>query len=250
MSKTRVIARLDIKNNHVIKGIQLEGLRKIGDPHGLALHYYQQGADEIFFMDAVASLYDRNTLHSIIERACKEVFIPLTVGGGIRTLSDIHKCLESGADKIAINTQALKDPHLITEGSRLFGSQCIVGSIESKRRHDDWECYTANGREPSGKKVIDWALELQERGAGEIFLTSVDRDGTQSGFEKDLIETVAETLTVPLVISGGAGNLSHFDSLKDLPYGGVALGSILHYNLSSVAAIKKTLQDLGHRVRT
>ena len=179
MNKIRVIERIDVKNEFAIKGIHLEGLRKIGNPNDMACSYYNDGIDEIIFMDAVAAYYDRNSLSELIKEACKNVFIPITVGGGIRTIDDIKIALKSGADKVAINTKAVKDPIFILQSSKIFGSQCIVSSIEAKLIQDKkWEVYVINGREPTGKDVIQWSKYVEELGAGEIMLTSIDKEGT------------------------------------------------------------------------
>ena len=183
MSKLRVIARIDVKNEFVIKGIHLEGLRKVGDPNEFALNYYHQGIDEIIFMDAVAAYYDRNSLSHIIEKACQDVFVPITVGGGLRTIEDIQTSLNHGADKVAINTQAVREPDFFREASRIFGSQCIVASIVAKRISENkWEIYTDNGREPTGLDAVEWTKQVQDLGVGEIVLTSIDADGTKKGF--------------------------------------------------------------------
>lgn len=245
-----MISRIDIKNEHVIKGIQFDGLRKLGDPNRFAKKYYEQGIDEIVFMDAVASLYDRNNLSHIIRQACKEIFVPITVGGGIRTVKDIENALNSGADKVAINTQAIKNPDFIRQASRIFGSQCIVGSIEAKKNENGWESYIDNGRDKTGKNILDWVCELQELGAGEILLTSVDRDGLQKGFDTKLINKVSSKISIPLIISGGAGNLTHItDVCKEASFDGIALGSVLHYDKLSVEQIKKTMMKENIRVR-
>ena len=193
MLNRRIIARIDVKNEFVIKGIHLEGLRKVGDPNTLALNYYDQGVDEIIFMDAVASYYDRNNLSEILEAACNDIFVPITLGGGIRTIQDIRNALNSGADKVAINTQAIKDPEFINKASKIFGSQCLVGSIESKLIGDkSWEAYYDNGREPSGLDVVSWAEELEARGIGELMITSIDYEGTKKGFDVRLLSLINE----------------------------------------------------------
>lgn len=247
----RIIARLDIKNEHVIKGIQLEGLRKVGIPHTLASQYYEQGIDEIVFMDAVASYYDRNSLHGIIKEACKDIFVPLTVGGGIRTLDNIQEVLDSGADKVAINTQAIKNPEFIKEAATRFGSQCIVLSIVAKKTADNtWEAYTDNGREPSGIDVLVWAKEVEALGAGEIMLTSIDKEGTKKGFDEELCALVSKAVSIPIIASGGAGNTIHtLDVLKNTNIDGIALASILHYNIASVANLKEYLYGNAIKVR-
>jgi cyclase len=250
MIKKRIIARLDIKNNYVIKGINLEGLRKVGEPINLAKSYYDQGIDEIVFMDAVASLYDRNNLLNIIELACKDVFIPITIGGGIRSINDIDFALKAGADKITINTQAIKNPNFIKDASRIYGSQCIVGSIEAKKRGNSWEAYINYGREQTGVDVVDWACKLEDLGIGELLITSVDKEGTKKGFELDLIDQICNKLNIPVIVSGGAGNLKQITELLKLDrVSGVALASILHYNISDVNEIKRTLNTEGILVR-
>jgi cyclase len=251
MQKLRLIARLDIKNENVIKGIHLEGLRKIGDPIDVAKKYYQQGIDEVIFMDAVASLYGRNNLFHIIEAACKEVFIPITIGGGIRNVSDIEMALNSGADKIAINTHAIKNPALIMEASRIYGSQCIVGSIEAMKKSDNrWEAYTDNGREETGIDAIEWAKELENLGAGELIITSINQEGTNKGFDIELIKKISENVTIPVIASGGAGKIGHInDVVNHTEVGAVAIASLLHYNIHNVEEIKTVLHQTGINIR-
>lgn len=240
----RVIARLDVKNNYVIKGIQLEGLRKIGNPLELAKKYSEQGADEIIFMDAVASLYGRNNLFHIINKACEEVFIPITIGGGIRTLNDIEQALKSGADKIALNTTAIKNPEFIKEASRIYGSQCIVGSIEAKAKGDHWEAYVDNGREETGLNALDWAMRLEDLGVGEIMITSIDRDGTKKGFDEALISRINSIVHVPVIASGGAGKSEDLKGINELCNGDLsaaAFATVLHYNLETILSLKNEL---------
>ncbi len=245
MKKIRLIARIDVKNEFAIKGIHLEGLRKVGDPNDLAKNYYESGIDEIIFMDAVAAYYDRNSLSHIIEKACADVFVPITVGGGIRTIEDIQTALNSGADKVAINTQLIRDPDFLKEASMTFGSQCIVASIDAKKVGDrSWEAYIDNGREPTGKDVVKWAQEVQFLGAGEIMLTSIDAEGTRKGFDCELNDEVAKVVSIPLISSGGAGNSNQVVELtRKAKVDAVALASILHYNVESVGAIKKNLMQ-------
>lgn len=250
MEKLRLIARLDVKNEFLIKGVHMEGLRKIGDPIERARKYYEDGADEILFMDAVASLYDRNNLFHIIEKACEHVFVPITIGGGLRTIEDISKALHSGADKIALNTAAVKNPAFITEASRIFGSQCIIGSIEAKKKDNSWEAYVDSGREETGLDAIAWARELERLGCGEIMVTSVDRDGTKLGFDLDLITRINENIRVPLIASGGAGSVKHFiDVASRTPVGALATATLLHYNLTTVQEIKNEFNTNGIKVR-
>ncbi len=250
MNKTRLIARLDVKNEFVIKGIHLEGLRKIGDPVLLAQKYYEAGIDEIIFMDSVASLYGRNNLFNIIDKACKEVFIPITIGGGIRTIQDIELALKSGADKITLNTQAIKNPDIIRKASRIYGSQCIVGSIEAKQKGNSWEAYIDNGREQTGIDAIEWAVKLEDMGIGELFITSIDMEGTKKGFENELVSKICEKVNLPVIISGGAGIPKHIsDVAKHKGISAVAVASVLHYNLFNVKQIKNDMQHEGISVR-
>ena len=240
----RTIARLDIKNSYVIKGIHLEGLRKVGCPNKLALKYYNEGIDEILFMDAVASLYNRNGLFDIINKATEDIFVPITVGGGIRSLEDIFEALKVGADKVAINTGAIKNINLIKEASLKFGSQCIVGSIEAKKKNNKWEAYIDNGREPTGLDVVQWAIKLKEAGAGEIMLTSIDQEGTKKGFDINLIKEVQSAIKAPIIISGGYGSLNHIKNLQSKASpSGIAIASILHYELDSIHNIKSKLNN-------
>ena len=248
--KTRLIARIDVKNEHVIKGIHLEGLRKVGDPIKLATKYYIEGIDEILFMDAVASLYNRNNLFHIIQEACKEVFIPITIGGGIRTIEDIAKALHSGADKISLNTQAIKNPELIKKASEIYGSQCIVASIEAKKRGpNSWEAYIDTGREETGLDVVEWAQKLVELGAGEILVTSVDKEGTKKGFDLDLFKAINENVNIPVIISGGAGKLEHLKEAAQIG-DAFALASLLHYNINTIQEVKEHLKLNNINVRT
>lgn len=244
MKRTRIIARLDVKGPNVVKGIQLEGLRVVGNPNQLARKYYQDGADELLYIDIVASLYNRNNLTHIIEETTKHgFFVPITVGGGIRSLEDIKTILRSGADKVAINTAAVKNPDLLREASRIFGSSTIVLSIEAKKTGPGkWEAYTDNGREKTGLDVVTWAQHAVRLGVGEILLTSVDRDGTKLGFDLELVKAVTDVVLVPVVISGGAGTLSHLEEcLQDKKIDGIALGTLLHYNQTTIPQLKAFL---------
>ena len=245
MNKVRIIARIDIKNEFVIKGIHLEGLRKVGNPNEMARNYYDDGIDEIVFMDAVAAYYDRNSLSELIQEACVDIFIPITVGGGIRTIDDIKNALKSGADKVAINTKAVQDPDFITQSSKIFGSQCIVSSIEAKLIKDGkWEVYTDNGREPTGKDVVEWAKYVEELGAGEIMLTSIDREGTKKGFDINLYQSVVRSVSIPVIASGGMGNSIDAERLlKDVNIDASAIASVLHYKIESIKEIKNALLE-------
>lgn len=251
MKNIRLIPRLDIKGQNVIKGIHLEGLRVVGDPHALARDYYDQGADELLYVDVVASLYGRNSLQDIIQRAARDLFVPLTVTGGIRSIDDVRNILRAGADKIAINTEATKRPELIREVSRKFGSQCMVLSIEAKRVGDKlWEVYTDNGREKTGLDVVEWAQRAVELGAGEILLTSVDQEGTREGFDIDLIKSVSSVVPVPVIASGGMGTTDHLvDVVKIGNADAVAMADLLHYRRSTVGEIRTAARNAGLHVR-
>jgi len=251
MSKKRIIARIDVKNEFVIKGIHLEGLRKVGDPNELAKKYYESGIDEIIFMDAVAAYYDRNSLSHIIKKACDDVFVPITVGGGIRTVENIQTALNSGADKVAINTQSVKDPSFITHASKTFGSQCIVASIDAKCIGDrKWEVYVDNGREPTGLDVIEWAKKLELLGAGEIMLTSIDYEGTKKGFDLQLNKAVSEAVSIPVIASGGAGKTSDITELMvESNVDAAAVASLFHYDLVTISEVKIGLSAEGIKVR-
>ncbi len=250
MRNIRLIARLDVKAPNLIKGIQLEGLRKIGDPNEFARDYYNQGIDEIFYDDIVASLYERNSLLDIIEKTTKDVFVPITVGGGLRTISDVEAALRAGADKVSINTASIKRPEIITEVSRRFGSQCMVLSIQAKKRDDSWEAYFDNGREHSGLDVIEWAKKGQELGAGEIILTSVDCEGTAKGFDIELKKAVTDEVDIPVIASGGMGKL---EDLQEVVTEGrvdaVAMAHVLHYKKLSVLEIRQFCLDQRLPVR-
>lgn len=249
--KIRIIPRLDVKNNTIVKGVHLEGLRVVGVPFELASKYYLAGADEILYMDAVASLYNRNSLEDIIRQTIENVFVPLTVGGGIRTLEDIKKILRAGADKVAINTQAIKTPEFIKEAAEKFGSQCIVASIEAKKIGEGkWEAYIETGRESTGVDAVEWAHKLVDLGAGELLITSVDREGTKKGFEIDLLKRITQYVPIPVIACGGAGQLSHFSEvIEKADAGAVSCASVLHYNLLNIPEIKEYLlkQNIGVR---
>ena len=226
----RVIPRLDIKGPNLVKGIHLEGLRVLGKPERFARAYYEAGADELLYMDAVASLYGRNSLDEIIERTATEIFIPLTVGGGLRTVDDIARVLRSGADKVSLNTAAIARPELITEASRRFGSSTIVVSIEAIRTGDSWLCFTDNGREATGLDAVEWAVRAAELGAGELIVTSVDREGTGEGFDLELTHAIAAAVPLPVIACGGAGDLPHIsDAVTVAGADAVSVASILHY---------------------
>ena len=251
MRNIRLIARLDIKGPNLIKGIHLEGLRIMGSPNEHALRYYLQGADELIYMDCVASLYGRNHLGDIVKAAAKDIFVPMTVGGGIRSVDDATEILRAGADKVAINTAAVANPQLITDIAQRFGSQCMVLSIEAKQVGlDRWEVYTDNGRERTGLDVVEWVKRGVAMGAGEILLTSVDKEGTRKGFDVALVKAVSAEVAVPVIASGGMGKSE--DLLDVVNEGGadaVAMADILHYKRADINDIRTVAENAGLGVR-
>ena len=243
----RLIARLDVKGTNLIKSIQMEGLRVIGDPREHANMYYSQGVDEILFVDIVASLYGRNNLVDVVARTAKEVFIPMTVGGGIRKIGDVRDLLNAGADKVSMNTAALNNPNLIREISDVFGSQCVVLSVEAKSvGRGRWEAYTHNGREKSGIDVLEWIQDASQLGIGEILLTSIDREGTRKGLDLELVAAVRDVTNLPLIISGGLREPRDFADAVVAGADAVAVADALHYRRFSVAELR-SMSNLADR---
>jgi len=250
MLTRRIIPCLDVKSGRVVKGTQFVDLRDAGDPVENAMVYDQQGADEIAFLDITASYEERDILIEIVRRTAEEVFIPLTVGGGVRSLEDIRKLLKAGADKVSINTAAVKDPPLVERASKRFGSQCIVIAIDAKRRDGGWEVYTYGGRVPTGVDAILWAKRMEEMGAGEILLTSMDRDGTKDGYDIELTRTISEQLGIPVIASGGVGTLEHlYEGLVHGRADAVLAASIFHYREYTISQVKSYLKERGVTVR-
>ncbi|WP_206201922.1 imidazole glycerol phosphate synthase cyclase subunit [Terasakiella sp. SH-1] len=245
----RFIARMDIKAPNLIKGVQLEGLRVIGDPSEYARKYYEAGIDELIYMDVVASLYERNGLEEIVKRTAEDIFIPITVGGGIRSLSDVERMLKAGADKIALNTAGIKNPNLITEIAKRFGSQCVVLSIEAKRNpQGNWEALTDNGREHTYKDAIQWAKEGENLGAGEILVTSVDQEGTAKGFDLKLAQTLDESISIPYTISGGMGDITDAHQLvTSTNVDAIAMAHVLHYNKVNLSQLRTAIKQKTER---
>ena len=232
MNTIRIIPRLDVKGPNLVKGIQLEGLRVLGKPEKFARYYYENGADELIYMDVVASLYGRNSLIDIVERTSKEIFIPLTVGGGLRTIDDIRNVLRAGADKVSLNTAAINNPDLIKEASRKYGSSTILISIEAIKNPDGtYEAYTDNGREKTGVDALRWAQQAAELGAGEVMVTSINQEGTGKGFDLELTKIISESVQIPVIACGGAGTTDHIaDVVEKGKADAVSIASILHYN--------------------
>lgn len=251
MANVRLVARLDIKGSNLIKGVHLEGLRVIGDPQVYARRYYEQGADELIYIDIVASLYGRSKLTEIVRRAAHDVFVPMTVGGGVRTVDDVRDLLRAGADKVAINTAAVKRPELITEVSRRFGSQCMVLSLEAKQQGPGkWEVYTDCGRERSGVDAIEWVKRGVELGAGEILVTSIDREGTRKGFDVELNRAVAEAVSVPVIVSGGYGEPKHLQDAFAAGADAIAIADALHFERTTFPQLREAARAAGIPVRS
>jgi cyclase len=250
-SNIRLIPRLDIKGPNLIKGVHLEGLKKIGNPNEFAKKYYKEGADEILYMDIVASLYGRNNLQDIIKKTVKDVYVPITVGGGIKSVEDAREILKCGAEKIAINTAATKNPDLIKQISKRFGSQSIVVSIEAKKINDNkWEVYTENGRERTGIDVLEWAQKIDDYNAGEILVTSIDNEGTLRGFDNKLIKTISENVSIPVIASGGMGTNDHaIDAIRDSSADAIAIAHVLHYDKLPLKNIRDRLISQNINVR-
>lgn len=248
--KIRLIARLDVKGSNLVKGIQLEGLRKLGDPNHFAREYYEQGIDELLYIDIVASLYNRNNLSDIVRKTVQEVYVPVCVGGGLRSVEDVRAILTAGADKAAINTAAVKRPELISEVAAAFGSQCMVLSIQAKRSGPGrWEAYYDNGRAHSGYDVVEWAKRGVELGAGEILLTSVDNEGLQRGMDLELIRAVSQAVDVPVICGGGVGCAADAVAGAQAGADAIACAAVLHYGKETVSGLKTALRAAGVEVR-
>lgn len=242
--KTRIIAKLDVKPPFVVKPVHFEGLRKMGTPSEMAKKYYDQGADEVMYIDIVSSLYQRDIIFDEIEKTANELFIPFGVGGAVRTIEDFSKLFHIGADKVAINTFAVQeDPTIINKAAEIFGNQAVVVNIEAKKWDSHWECYTDCGRIQSGKDVLEWAKEVEQRGAGEILLQSVDEDGRNRGFDLELCKKVVELVDIPVVVSSGAGSLEDIKEVIEYAKpSGVAIASLLHYDRNTIKDIKDYLR--------
>jgi cyclase len=251
--RKRIIPCLDVNAGRVVKGVQFVDLVDAGDPVEVARRYDAQGADELTFLDITASSDDRNIILDIVAATAEQVFMPLTVGGGVRTLDDIHNLLRAGADKVSVNTTAVNNPDFITEASQRFGEQCIVVAIDAKRRlsGDGWEVYIHGGRTPTGLDVVEWAKQMEGNGAGEILLTSMDSDGAKKGYDIPLTRAVSDAVTIPVIASGGVGNLEHL--YEGLTAGGadaVLAASIFHFQEFTIGQAKKYLRDKGVSVRS
>jgi cyclase len=250
MLKNRIIPCLDVKNGRVVKGINFVDLKDAGDPVEQAKIYSDGGADEICFLDITASNENRDTIYDVVERTSKKCFVPLTVGGGVRTVEDINKLLNCGADKVSINTAAVENPKIIEESSKKFGSQCIVVAIDAKKKNDKWEIFTHGGRNNSGINALEFAKKMENSGAGELLVTSMDRDGTQVGYDNELMSNITALVNIPVIASGGVGNLDHLvDGIKLGKASAVLAASIFHYGKHSVKEAKEYLDSKGIPVR-
>ena len=242
----RLVARLDIKGAALIKGIQMEGIRKLGDPREFAVDYYKNGIDELIYMDSVASLYERDVIYDLVSQTAENVFVPITVGGGIRSVDEARKMLRAGADKIAINTAATKRPELISEVANAFGSQCMVLQIDAKKIERGWEVYCDCGREPTGLDAIEWAERVTGLGAGEILLTAIDKDGTRSGMDYELIAAVTGAVPIPVIGSGGVGGADHIKrAVTDANADAIAVASAFHYRKITPEEAREAIHATG-----
>ncbi len=251
MLSKRIIPCLDVKDGRVVKGINFVNLRDAGDPVETAKKYSDEGADEICYLDITASHEERKTMIDVVERTAGEVFVPLTVGGGVRTLDDVRQLLLAGADKVSINTAAVKDPDFVRQAADRFGSQCIVVAIDARRVSENkWEVYTHGGRKPTGIDAVEWAKKMEENGAGEILLTSMDKDGTKSGYDLQLTRTISRAVSIPIIASGGAGTLEHLaEGVREGEADAVLVASIFHYGEYSIREAKEFLDSEGISVR-
>ena len=244
MLAKRIIPCLDVRDGRVVKGVNFVNIRDAGDPVELATYYSQQGADEIVFLDITATSDARDTVADVVERTAAQVFVPLTVGGGIRTLDDFQRLLRAGADKISVNSAAVKDPTLISRAAERFGSQCVVVAIDARRREDgSFEVYTAGGRNPTGIDAVEWAKECERLGAGELLVTSMDTDGTKSGFDVEMLRAVTDVVSIPVIASGGCGSLAHFAQIFEQTGCDAALAaSLFHFGELTVPQVKEYLR--------
>ena len=250
MLKNRIIPCLDVKNGRVVKGINFVDLKDAGDPVEQAKIYSDGGADEICFLDITASNENRETIYDVVERTSKKCFVPLTVGGGVRGVEDINKLLNCGADKVSINTAAVQNPEMIIESSKKFGSQCIVVAIDAKKNGNKWEVFTHGGRNNTNIDAIEFAKKMEDNGAGELLVTSMDRDGTQIGYDNDLMFQISSTVNIPVIASGGVGNLDHLvDGIKLGNASAVLAASIFHYGTHSINEAKQYLNSKGIPIR-
>ena len=251
MLAKRIIPCLDVKNGRVVKGVNFQNLREAGDPAEVADRYSREGADELVFLDITATVEDRPTILEVVKKTAEKVFIPLTVGGGIKSVEDVRLLLSSGADKVSVNTSAVTNPALISEISSEFGAQCLIVAIDAKKSGDSWDVYVNSGTKAAGLKAVEWAERVEELGAGEILLTSMDRDGTKDGYDVELTRNVAEAVNIPVIASGGAGGLEHlYEVLSAGKADAILAASIFHYGEVTIGEAKHFLSSRGISVRT
>lgn len=250
MLTKRIIPCLDIKNGRTVKGVNFEGLRDAGDPVELAKRYSEEGADELVFLDITATLEKRKTLVQLVKKIAAEINIPFTVGGGIKTVEEIEELLKSGADKVSLNSSIVKDPELISRASSAFGAQAIVAAVDAKRNGESWNVYVKGGTQDTGLDAIEWMQEVEERGAGEILLTSMDRDGTKNGFDIDILSKINSLVNIPVIASGGAGTIQHcIDAVQKGNADAVLAASIFHFKEIEIWQLKDQMQSAGIEVR-
>jgi cyclase len=250
MLTKRIIPCLDIKNGRTVKGVNFEGLRDAGDPVELAKRYSEEGADELVFLDITATLEKRKTLVDLVKRIAAEINIPFTVGGGIKTVDEIEELLKSGADKVSLNSSIVKNPELITKASAAFGAQAIVAAVDAKRNGESWNVYVKGGTQDTGLDAIEWMQEVEKRGAGEILLTSMDRDGTKNGFDIDILAKINSLVNIPVIASGGAGTIQHcIDAIKEGNADAVLAASIFHFKEIEIRELKAQMQSSNIEVR-
>ena len=250
MLAKRIIPCLDVDKGRVVKGVRFLNLRDAGDPVEVAKRYEEEGADELVFLDITASAEERRIMIEVVKKVAETVFMPFTVGGGIRSTEDMRRLLEAGADKVSVNTAAVKNPEVIREGAQLFGSQCIVVAIDAKRKEDGWEVYINGGRTPTGMDAVSWAKEAEALGAGEILLTSMDRDGTKAGYDVELCRAVAGAVNIPVIASGGAGSMEHFyEVFKEGGVNAALAASLFHFKEVGIPELKSYLRERGILVR-
>ena len=250
MLKNRIIPCLDVNNGRVVKGVNFVNLKDAGDPVEQAKIYSDGGADEICFLDITASSENRETIYEVVKKTSKNCFVPLTIGGGVKSIEDINKLLNCGADKVSINTAAVKDPEVISDGSKKFGSQCIVVAIDAKKKGESWEIYTHGGRNKTGIDAIEFSKIMEDKGAGELLVTSMDRDGTQIGYDVDLMKSISSKVNIPIIASGGVGSLDHLvDGIKLGNASAVLAASIFHYGKYTIKQAKEYLKSKNVQVR-
>ena len=249
MNLVRIISKIDLKNEFVVKGFHLEGWQKVGNPIGIALNHYENGCDEFIFIDSVASLFSREKILNIIKELSKNIFVPITIGGGLRNIKEVDDMFKLGADKVAINTAFIENPDFIEQISKKYGCQSIVLSVQAKKINNDWFAFTESARNNSGLKVIEWLKKCEDIGVGEVLLTSVDNEGCETGFDYELYEKITKVINLPIIVNGGYGSIDHITKLKNFNISGVAIGRGLQFNKIKCKTIKDQISEQGFLVR-